>query len=404
MNRRWLALAVLCVSIAAWCSAGRAGEFDFSGFVAAELRIFPNDPAFSDQQASSFSPSLVLQPEFRYEWNRGDDRLTFIPFVHLDADDDERTHFDPRELNWFHDGGVWDLLLGFGKVFWGVTESRHLVDIINQTDGVEDLDDEDKLGQPMVNVNIFQDFGTLGLLLLPVFRERTFPDDDARLRGPLPVATDKTVFVDRTDSPRIDFAARWSHTIGDWDIGLYEFYGTGREPRLVPGSGSKGQPVLVPHYDIIDQTGLDVQWTRGSWLWKFEGLVRGGQGDRFGALAAGFEYSFFSIFATTADLGVIAEYLYDDRGDDAPATPFDDDIFMGMRLALNDVQSTAVLAGAIMDRDSQSSFFSVEAERRIGESWKIEVESRVLFNVPQSDIVFGLRDDDFIQIRLLRFF
>ena len=61
-----------------------AQGFDFSGFVASELRAFPDDPQFPEQDDSHVSPSLVVQPEFRYRWNRRDDRLTFIPFVRLD--------------------------------------------------------------------------------------------------------------------------------------------------------------------------------------------------------------------------------------------------------------------------------------------------------------------------------
>ena len=48
-----------------------------------------------------------------------------------------------REAHWLHDKGAWDLLIGVGKVFWGVTESRHLVDIVNQTDLVENPDQEE---------------------------------------------------------------------------------------------------------------------------------------------------------------------------------------------------------------------------------------------------------------------
>jgi hypothetical protein len=44
-----------------------------------------------------------------------------------------------RELNWIHQAETWSLLAGVGKVFGSVTESRHLVDIINQTDLVEDI-------------------------------------------------------------------------------------------------------------------------------------------------------------------------------------------------------------------------------------------------------------------------
>ena len=40
----------------------------------------------------------------------------------------------------------WSLSIGLGKVFWGVTEFNHLVDVINQTDLVEGIDGEAKLG------------------------------------------------------------------------------------------------------------------------------------------------------------------------------------------------------------------------------------------------------------------
>ena len=41
---------------------------------------------------------------------------------------------------------------GVRRVFWGVAESNHLVDVINQTDAIENPDQEDKLGQPMLNL------------------------------------------------------------------------------------------------------------------------------------------------------------------------------------------------------------------------------------------------------------
>ena len=51
--------------------------------------------------------------------------------------------------------------LGLRKVYWGVTESQHLVDVINQTEGVENLDGEDKLGQPMLNLALIVFFAPL---------------------------------------------------------------------------------------------------------------------------------------------------------------------------------------------------------------------------------------------------
>ena len=64
------------------------------------------------------------------------DSFTFQPFIRIDQQDEERSHFDIRELAWLHVGNDWELRTGIRKVFWGVNESQHLVDIINQTIGI----------------------------------------------------------------------------------------------------------------------------------------------------------------------------------------------------------------------------------------------------------------------------
>ncbi len=398
-----LPAALLGVSWLAFGATTVAGEWDFSGFGAAELRVFPNAAAFAEQQDATLSPSVVLEPEIVYTWHDDDDRLTVVPFARWDRDDANRTHADVREANWLHIGENWDLVMGIDRVFWGVTESRHLVDIINQFDGVEDIDNEDKLGQPMVNLNLFRDWGTFNVFVLPYFRERTFPDDDARLRGPLPIDDDDATFDSGAKERHVDFALRWKHTFDDWDIGLAHFHGTSREARLLPATRGE-QTVLVPHYDQIDQTSLDLQLTTETTLWKLEAITRSGHGKRFFAAVGGFERTFFGLFGTRADIGLLAEYLYDGRDDEAPVTTADDDIFLGTRLTLNDEQDSAALAGLIVDRSSQASLFFIEAERRLGDTWKVELEGRFFFNVPDDDVLTGLRDDDFLTLRLTRFF
>ena len=201
-----------------------------------------------------------------------------------------------------------------------------------------------------------------------------------------------------------DFAARWTHAVGDWDLGLAHFWGTSREPRFLPGLDRSGRAVLIPRYDLIHQTSLEVQFTTGSWLWKLEAITRDGHGARFAALVARFEYTFFGMFGSAADLGVLAEYLYDGRGDNAPPMALDDDVFIGVRFALNDPQSTEVLAGALVDRHSQSTFVNVEASRRFGDRWTVELEMRAFVNAPSSDVLFGLRRDDYVQLRVARYF
>ena len=379
-----------------------AGEPELSGYVSLEPRVFLDGPRYPEQHAATISPSAVFAPEIRREWRGGEDRFTFAPYLRWDADDGERTHWDLREALWLHASGDWIWQAGVGRLFWGVTESRHLVDIVNQTDQVEDLDEEDKLGQPMISVERWTEAGSFSLILLPGFRERSFPAANARPRGALPIDTDRTEYESGDRDRRVDLALRWSRAIGSWDLGVSAFHGTSREPRLLPALDTANRLVLIPHYDVISQIGLDAQYTAGAWLWKLEAIGREGYGDSFGAVVAGVEYTLFGFHESGADLGILAEYLHDGRQDTAPPTIYDDDVFVGLRLALNDTEDTSILGGAIVD--AHGTFVSLEFQSRVGEAWKLEIEARLLVNVDSSDLLLGgFRDDGFITFRLARY-
>ncbi|MEM7250130.1 MAG: hypothetical protein AAF493_01815 [Pseudomonadota bacterium] len=385
-----------------WLPAHNAmSQWELSGSVSAEVRAFLTDPEYPRQ--SRHGGSIAAQPEFYRAFDDGRQSILFTPFFRFDLADSDRTHWDIRELIWERVADQWEIRAGIGKVFWGVTESVHLVDIINQTDLIENVDGEDKLGQPMVNVAYISDWGTVDLFVLPGFRERTFPGPRGRLRTNPVVDEDQATFESAAEHRHIDAALRWSHSVGAFDLGVSHFYGTSRDPVLTPTLTRSNQVVLVPHYDLIHQTGLDLQMTTGNWLFKFEGIRRAGQGKPFIAAAGGFEYTLVGVAGTSADLGILAEYLYDERGDDAPQ-PFEDDLFAGVRLAFNDAASTELLAGAIRDLDGSATVFSVEASRRLGDRWKVELEVRLWSDIRSSDPFFSVRNDDHIQLTVSRFF
>ncbi|MGD8567187.1 MAG: hypothetical protein PVJ39_03705 [Gammaproteobacteria bacterium] len=400
----WL-LAVCFASTITFSSAyaeesGDDDNGEWTGYIAGEARLFPGNPLFPDQFEDS-DISFSTQPEYYSQWDDGDQSFVFTPFIRVDKNDAERTHGDIRELSWLKASEAWELRVGIRKVFWGVTESQHLVDIINQTDLVEDIDGEDKLGQPMVNLALINEWGTVDLFVLPGFRERTFPGGKGRLRTKVPVDTDHPVYESGAENKHIDFAARWSRFIDIWDIGVSYFYGTGRDPVLTPNAANP--TALIPVYNIINQTGLDAQATVGDWLWKLEVISRGGQGDRYTAATGGFEYTLVGIFNTRMDLGVIAEYLYDDRGEQAP-TPFQNDLMMGARFTLNDIQSTELLAGFIFDIDHDGHMFNLEASRRLGNAWKLSAEIRAFSNLQPDDPLYSFRNDDYLQLELAWYF
>jgi hypothetical protein len=371
---------------------------EWSGYAGLEFRGF-TESAQESRQDHSTNLSFVFEPEYYHTWDNGDQSIAFVPFVRLDENDNERTHFDIRELTYLKVAENWELRLGVRKVFWGVTEFQHLVDVINQTDLVENLDTEDKLGQPMFNLALINDWGTVDLFVMPYFRELYFPGTSSRLRTIPHIDQSRSQFESSAKEKHVDFAARYSHYFGDWDIGVSHFYGTSRDPRLLLSTDNSGNSVFVPFYDIINQTSLDLQATKGNMLWKLEALHRSGQATTYNAIAAGFEYTFVGIMDSAIDLGVLSEYHYDDRGESATTT-FEDDIAVGARLAFNDVQSTEALVGLVWDRNTGGKFINIEASRRISDSFLLEAQGRFFTNQKSSDPAFAFTKDDYIELFL----
>ncbi len=388
--------AAIVVALLTGCMSAQGSEW--SGYAAVEGRHFFEDAADPRQHGDNLSFSF--EPEYVHEWQDGRQVLTFVPFARLDGHDSARTHFDIRELTWEKAAQTWELRLGIRKLFWGVTESRHLVDIINQTDLVEDPDGEDKLGQPMINLALIREWGTMDLYLMPWFRERTFPGVEGRLRPALPVAVDEARYESGARDHHLDWAVRWSRSAGVWDMGLSYFDGTARAPRLLPEQVG-GEVRLVPYYDQLQQVGLDIQATLDAWLWKLEAVSRHDSAGRSSAFTGGFEYTFYGVVGD-GDLGVLMEYSFDDRGD--AFAVMDNDVFVGARFTLNDAQSSELLAGVIMDMGGDGRLVNIEASRRLGDAWKLSLEARFFVAIPDAKPLTGLRHDDYLQIELARYF
>jgi hypothetical protein len=396
MSKRLLA-ALLCLLVV---MSSPAMAVSWRGNVTIQERFFFDDPADPRQHGNNFS--IAAQPEMYHEWDEGKQTFTFIPFARLDQGDEKRTHADIRELAWSYIARDYEWTVGISKVYWGVTEARHIADIINQTDLVEDLDQEDKLGQPMINLTLIRNWGNLDLFVLPGFRERTFAGAKGRPRIIPRVERNLTSYESSQEDNHVDAAIRWSHAIGDMDIGLYWFHGTSREPILSPAEYN-GEIVLAPFYQIIDQAGLDVQLTKGNWLWKLEAINLDGNYVSYRQATGGFEYTFYGIAETTADIGLVVEYLYDSRGELA-TTPFEDDFLTGLRLTLNDEQSTDLLLGVIKDKHDDSYLFSLEGSRRIGNNWKLSIQGSKFLVDGLDQSLKSFAEDDYLQIELGYYF
>ncbi len=374
---------------------------EFSGKLDFELNYFPDKGQFQSQDYHTNS-SIAFEPELYIDWNSGKDSLIFTPFIRLDEKDDERSHGDIRELLWIHVHNNWEFRTGIGKVFWGVTEFNHLVDFINQTDAIESFDGEQKLGQPMVVTSRVTNVGIFDFYVLPGFRERTFASQDGRLRPGLLIDSDNPVYESDQNERHIDFALRWSHSISVFDIGVYGFRGTDRNPLFFTRE-IDGQIFLQPFYQQANQFGIDLQATIDSWLLKFESIYNSSNIEDFTAIQAGFEYTFYGIVGSFADFGILVEYGWDERGT-AANNINQNDIYVGGRIALNNTNDSALLFGGSYDTDFNTKSFLIEASQRLNDYWTIEVDANLFIAGDQEDFASSFDKDDLIQLTLERHF
>ena len=203
----------------------------------------------------------------------------------------------------------------------------------------------------------------------------------------------ESVYESSAKDRRTDFAIRWSNYYDQLDIAISYFSGNSREPRIIPIDDAYSK--MIPLYETIDQVGLELTYLIGSLALKAEIISRSGQGERFSASTAGFEYTQVGIFESRIDLGWILEMNHDDRLDSSPS-------ILGTRLSLNDAYDSQILSGIVWNEVNGEVGFLLESSRRIGDCCLLSIEG---FYFDDRDIdnnepkLFEtLIDDDFLKL------
>lgn len=432
---------LLCV-FAAEASAGSLGG-------ALELQA----RSFFKQDRDRNSASVALKPTVFQSWNHRNTRLEGELFYRLDSLDDRRSHGDVRSLYLQHLGRDWEALVGVAQVRWGVTESRTLVDVINQADFVEDIAADAKLGQPMLALTWLQPIGSFDVFVMPYQRARTFPDANGQPRIGFDFAPEEARYASSAGQRHVDVAGRLRMRFGPLDLNLSVFDGTARDPDILPclrrGSGFPGTAdgpncdlikgttlpeaplanrlldlfqrlglvdddfalfdrvlaniVLVPEYARLRQMGLEAQYIRGALALKLEAVARERGGRSTQAAVGGIEYALAGFFNSGWEVTALAEYLFDERRTLINSRS-DNDLFLGTRINLNDIPGTVVEAGFFMDRSGTDQLMQIEASRRFGPHWRGALTARHFERVPTEPFLDFLRDESMVRLSLQRFF
>lgn len=401
MRSSGLMVALTLVALTAY--PGHA--LDFSGEISLQARGYPQSAAFTGQRSAT--AGVVLEPTLHAQ-PAGRASFTLTPLYRFDSADSRRTYADLREAyllvygDWGEAAG--EFRLGVDRVFWGVAEVHSLVDIVNQIDLIEHPRDRPKLGQPMAALSLSGDWGLVETLVLPYHRTRSYPGRHGRQRSRYLIDRDAE-YESGARERHVDFATRYSRSIGLLDIGLSVFDGTSREPLFLASTPTASQPVatpaLIPFYEQIRQFGLDAQLTTETWLYKLEAIQRRGsrnllgREENYSAFILGLEHTLYALFDTYADLTVLGEWLYDDRGDRA-TTVWDNDLYLAGLLSLNDVQGTEFVAGLLADLDRETRILNLEMKRRLSGNWSMRLEAFANLKIDREDLGYDARRDSFL--------
>lgn len=411
------------LALLAWFCCFNVKAVEISGKLEAEQNFYFKMPATSVQH--NHHNSVMGRLKFYQGFKNNDYSLHAELFGRADQYDKKRTRGAIRELYLLALGNSFELRMGIAKVHWGVVESQQLVNIINQTDAVEDIENEHKLGQAMVNLKLaqFAGFGSWDFFVLPGFKERTFVGKRGRLRPDFLILDHaQASYQSPKAKHHVDSALRFSHFANNIDFGLAHFYGTSREPLILATSKLVFTPApslkitgYRPYYPLIKQTSFDAQTAIGSYLLKLEAVYRSGKlavnpqtqmpvNDNYFAAAYGFEYSFHNLFDSDKSINLIVEHNYDQRRKKA-LTLLQNDVLLAARLEFNNPQSSQIQIGIMQDMDYQSSGLNIKASTRIGSSVLLSLKS-INYLYAGSNDFFGrqMQQNGFVKIAAAYYF
>lgn len=370
---------------------------------------FTQPPRFPNQVRSM--NSIALRPKLVLNWQNTESNksvsATLTPLLRFDPNDTARTHADFREAKFDFNLGKTEFTLGYDYVFWGKAESAQIVDIVNQVDMLEAVGGKNKLGQPMLALRKILDIGgehsvSASVYYLPYFRERTYLGRKSRLRFGSLVDNGIATYANGASQSTPSFAGRLASTVGNLDLALSAFRGISREPIFQQILQAEK---LIPVYGKISQVGFEGQITGDATLWKLEAIDRNGQFNARGekqnyfATVVGIEHTLYGFGGRNADLGIIMEYAWDSRQQYA-LTPLQNDIILGGRIAMNDIQDSSILFTASVDVKTRETLLRSEYKSRLTDRLFFTVETSAFLNTTPNSIMYNFRNDHYIRSSL----
>lgn len=355
---------------------------------------FPEEPLFPDQNDQTVQASVFGNIDWSADLTR-DLRFDLNAFARVAPDAHDEVSGDLRQAVLRTRIKSVDIKAGVLQENWKVLEAWSPVDLVNQRDMVEDFQGKTKLGQPGLTATTYHNDLVLTALALPYTRERRIAEQENRLRT-LPAPILGSTFEEGQSDPA--YALRLQYRLGDLDLALSQFQGHTREPIYQPVIEQTSLIGFNELYEDVSQTNLEMQYVFGDSVFKAEAIYQRGGSDEFSGGGIGSETTFNQISNGFDSITFYTEAYYDGRSESAPITPFQRDLFFGLRYNANDVNDSLLEFRYTHDLEFHSDLIELRASRRLGNSQVISAQIVLPLSVESDSALQGFQDDRYFKL------
>ena len=401
-----MSLLALIIFTLLYCQISEAEDFfwELNSESKTEIRYFHKEAAYLGQK-NTYSSSL--SSEFYADFNN-DINLIIEPRIRYDLYDKNRNKLDISQGYFIYFKDKYEYKVGVAKIFWGITESKNLVDIINTNDLV-DIDPKAKLGQPLMTYSIATSFlGVFDFYYLPLFIRSSETGRRGRIRLSLPKQKSSSYYEGGAGKRQPSWAVKWENSYGRNDLSFQVFRGISRDSSTITEIEDNNLNYFSG-YERITQLGTYFQKTQGPLIYKFEGIKRYGQRnaklirDNYFSSILGLEYVVTRIFNKVWDLNFFLEYSNDDRNNDS-TDYLQNDLFLGLKLFINDTSGTEFIASTTTDLDGGGNTGKLEVSSRLTDNIRLSTEYNYYWSTNSKDILYSFRRDNYLGFNIKKYF
>ena len=396
------------------------------GQLALEGRIFEND---NNSQTIDEGLGLFGRLEFSHKHRPFAEKIRL--YGRLDQRDPDRTLLVVEEMWAEAKFGPFKLRVGADLLNWSATEAFHPADIINARNLDSDVENYEKLGEPMVQLITRLGSGRLSLYFMPFFTRTVFPTNNSRL-NPLPgINLGRSLQIRANgnvagDDFGLQGAVRLTQNIFGIDLGLHAVHHLDRnQPEFVI---DRKDNRLHPVFRTVTQFGGTIQSVFSGVIFKVEtgyrmfsdpsqqtldrfiippqaSAITFVERDHF-QIATGLEYSL--LVSSSAELTLLLEgqSIFGVSEEIRRSLQiFQRDALAGFRLTLGDEASTEIRGNAIVDLEQpDNAFFSTTVSRRFFNDWLVTVSGRIVVGPSNQTVNLVPLNSDYARISIARYF